>query len=118
MRLFDEALYPVIVHNGIFILHANPLALELFRYSSVAEITQLHLLDLLDPVSIPLAQVRIAKMRINPDIELPDAQYIFVRADGTAFLAAVRTRSLGWMGDVLKQEIVFRTIVDRVKEIE
>ncbi len=117
MQLFDDAFYPIIVHDGIFILHANQLALKLFRFNSVSEIIQYHFLDLLDEVSIPLAQVQIAKMRINPEIELPDAQFIFRRFDGTSFLAAIRTRSLGWMGDVLKHEIVFRTIIEQVKEI-
>ncbi len=117
MRLFDEAIYPVIVHDGIFILHANPLALKLFRFSSVAEIVQVHLLDLLDDVSIPLAQARIAQLRADPESGLAEAQYIFRRADDTRFVAIVNTRSLGWAGDVLRHEIIFRTLVSLVQEV-
>ncbi len=117
MQLYDEANLPVVIHNGIFILHANPLAVKLFRFANLAEMLAMHLFDLLDDTSEPLARARMEWLRALPEEGLPPVQMIFKRADDSCFIAMVETRSLGWMGDVLRHEIIFRSVLDEVKDL-
>jgi PAS domain-containing protein len=96
VHLFDDMDEAVIEHDGNIICWANPAAVKLFRYPSAEIMACLSILELVDDISVPLAIRRAEKLRHQPAQVLPDAQYIFRRADKTRFVGQAHTRNFFW----------------------
>lgn len=122
LSLLDHSIHPVIVHDGIRIFRANQLALALFRYASVDCLAAGGIASLIAEESRWLSVKRVEKLRKYPDVDLPDAELMFVRRDGSKFTATIHTRTLRWafleerdlleVKEQLHTDIVFYSWID------
>jgi hypothetical protein len=86
----------VIMHDGNFVQYINPAGIALFRYASLFEMQCLSIFQLVDDIFVYRAIIRAEKLRVHPETQLPDAQYLFVRKDGTKFYGIAHSHDWRW----------------------